>query len=357
MNTYKRVVKDSLKTLQSSKKVWAFMTIGLLMISSPVFAEAPVYDADAMPPQYEAEPPSNEQADFPMSMADQGDTFVPMRPQNTRPAETAQSAQASAPTPTPAYAPGPTEGLNMDERLKRIEVQINNMQSNEAVARTDSLQTQVQSLREQVDQLTHQLQQLQEQQKGMLASIEQKLAQAATKAPPPAAPPSEANAGKPKVAAQKPAVLKLFGKSESETNADKSAAQQPNVAEEQQIYQTAYTLIKNKKYNEAVTVLKNMLQKYPSGQFASNAHYWLGELYGLLGNNDQALNEFDTVIKNYPESPRISDAQLKVGLIYAAEFKWPEAKLAFKRVINHYPGTTSSRLAQEQLKQIKQAGH
>ena len=134
-------------------------------------------------------------------------------------------------------------------------------------------------------------------------------------------------------------------------------ADQPNVAEEQQIYQTAYDLIKAKKYNEAVKTLQGMLQKYPSGQFASNAHYWLGELYGLMGKNDQALTEFSSVVQNYPQSPRVSDAQLKVGLIYATQMKWPDAKSAFKKVINHYPGTTSSRLAAEQLKQIKQAGH
>jgi len=132
---------------------------------------------------------------------------------------------------------------------------------------------------------------------------------------------------------------------------------QPNVAEEQQIYQTAYNLIKLKKYGEAVNTLQSMLKRYPSGQFASNAHYWLGELYGVMGKNDQALSEFATVVKTYPDSPRVSDAQLKVGLIYATQLKWSDAKLAFKTVINRYPGTTSSRLAAEQIKQIKQAGH
>ena len=139
--------------------------------------------------------------------------------------------------------------------------------------------------------------------------------------------------------------------------AAKSTDNQPNVAEEQQIYQTAYSLIKAKKYNDAVDALQKMLKKYPSGQFASNAHYWLGELYGLMGKNDQALAEFGTVVKTYPDSPRVSDAQLKLGLIYASQTKWSDAKTAFKRVINHYPGTASSRLASEQLKQIKQAGH
>jgi tol-pal system protein YbgF len=136
-----------------------------------------------------------------------------------------------------------------------------------------------------------------------------------------------------------------------------STENQPNVAEEQQIYQTAYDLIKAKKYNEAVVALKKMLQKYPSGQFAANAHYWLGELYGLLNKNDLSAEEFSIVVRDYPDSPKISDAQLKVGLIYAGQFKWSDAKGAFKKVINRYPGTASAHLAAEQLKQIKLAGH
>ena len=116
-------------------------------------------------------------------------------------------------------------------------------------------------------------------------------------------------------------------------------------------------MIKAKKYNEAVSALQNMLKKYPSGQFASNAHYWLGELYGLVGKHDQALTEFETVVTKFPDSPRVSDAQLKIGLIYATQSKWSDAKSSFKKVINRYPGTASARLASEQLKQIKQAGH
>jgi TolA-binding protein len=48
---------------------------------------------------------------------------------------------------------------------------------------------------------------------------------------------------------------------------------------------------------------------------------------------------------------------LKLGLILAGQFKWTDAKSTFKKVINHYPGTASARLAAEQLRQIKEAGH
>jgi tol-pal system protein YbgF len=134
-----------------------------------------------------------------------------------------------------------------------------------------------------------------------------------------------------------------------------ASADQPDVAEEQQIYQTAYDLIKAKKYNEAVTTLQKMLKKYPAGQFAANAHYWLGELYGLLNKDSESADEFETVVKNYPDSSKVADAQLKLGLIYAGQFKWPDAKAAFKKVVSRYPGTASARLASEQLKQLKQA--
>lgn len=339
--------KFHLGSLKASiKGLCAALSVGLLTISLPVFAEAPVYDADAMPQQLESD--AGDQADAAPPTSDQDETFVPMRSQPASPVAR-NNTEVISPTP---------ESMTTDERIKRLELQINNMQNNEEIARTESLQTQVQALHEQVDQLTHQMQQLQEQQKGLYADIEKKLAQQPTaKAAPPIATADAATADKAKPAPKATTGINLFGKSNAAPADTAKPENQPNVAEEQQIYQTAYTLIKGKKYNEAVTVLQNMLQKYPSGQFASNAHYWLGELYGLLGKNDQALNEFSTVIKTYPDSPRISDAQLKVGLIYAAQFKWPEAKLAFKRVINHYPGTTSSRLAQEQLKQIKQAGH
>jgi TolA-binding protein len=76
-----------------------------------------------------------------------------------------------------------------------------------------------------------------------------------------------------------------------------------------------------------------------------------------MNKPDLALKEFGTVIDKFPDSPRVSDAQLKVGLLYAAQSQWRDAKSAFKSVINHYPGTASARLASEQLKQIKQAGH
>ena len=250
--------------------------------------------------------------------------------------------------------------MTIEQRMVRMEQQLNNLlQGNDLPARVDSLQSQVQSLRADLEQLTNMVRQVQVQQQVMSTDIEKRMGQpiqTANKATPaPATTPVATAPGTPATkAGPAPQVATAT------TTAPASAPEpnnQPNVAEEQQIYQTAYNLIKSKKYDDAVTTLQSMLKKYPSGQFASNAHYWLGELYGLMAKPELAANEFNAVVNNYADSPRVADAQLKLGLIFASEAKWSDAKAAFRKVINHYPGTASSRLASEQLKQLRHAGH
>ena len=320
------------------------------------FAEdaAPVYDADNYPPQFDTD----------------------------RSADPSVSADSSAvrtqPAPAATYDSSPSQSLSLDQRVARAEHQITNMQQSNSSSKMDSLQNDVQSLRGQVESLTHQLQQMQTQQRSALSDLDKRLSKQPASAPtklaeadpePSADPAMDSNAGssQPKmvpdeaIVPRKPLAAKPVSKTVEAVAAKPASAKatdtQPNVAEEQQIYQTAYNLIKAKKYNEAVAALQKMLQKYPSGQFAANAHYWLGELYGLMGNNAQSGVEFGAVVKNYPDSPKVSDAQLKLGLIYSAAFKWPDAKSAFKKVVSRYPGTASARLAAEQLKQLKEAGH
>jgi len=319
-------------------------------LSAVAFAEsAPVYDVDNMPQQFEsnsdtsADMPSDNGQDLPPPPSpDQESTFAPLTSQTSPSSNASRTQDISRLTP--------------DQRLHRLEQQINNMQNNDAAQRMDSLQNQVQLLRGQVEQLTHQLQLVQNQQKTVALQVAKAgktpdisdVSKKANDDAPDTNPADVATVDKEKADAAKQAKI--------DAN-DKSTGNQPNVAEEQQIYQTAYNLIKAKKYDDAVNTLKNMLKKYPSGQFASNAHYWLGELYGLMGKNDQALTEFNTIINSYQSSPRLSDAQLKIGLIFASQSKWSDAKAAFKKVINHYPGTASARLAAEHLKQIRQAGN
>ena len=350
-------IRRSDMTIKYFKRV--LMVAVLSSIALTAFAEdAPVFDADNYPPQFD------EQADASAKSTAQSSSAE---------TQAANADDQSAPSQSTYQA-----ALTPEQRVAKLEQQINNLQHSDSATKMGVLQTEVQSLRGEVENLTHQLQQMQTQQRTMYSDLDKRIAkqpqgdslQASVS---PEVSETIATAKpivKPRTAAAKPrvttppalvptvpdGVIPAAAAAPATVVADKGTSQ-PNVAEEQQIYQTAYDLIKAKKYNEAATTLQNMLKKYPSGQFAANAHYWLGELYGLMGKNDQAVLEFNNVVKNYPDSPKLADAQLKLGLLFAAQFKWTDAKTSFKKVINHYPGTSSAHLAAEQLKQIKQAGH
>lgn len=326
----------------------ALLTAPVLIGAVSAFAEAPVYDVDAVQEQYDS---SDDGQDVPPPPPESG--FVP--------AQTMGQGDSLPPSP-----PKP-RSENVNAKIKSLEQEVKTLRGSEANARAESLQNEVQSLRNQVEQLTHQLDNMKGrtgsepmQQDGLIADGSDVPDDDNT---PPPAKPEKVKATAAKATAKAGAIAsetKPVDAPATTTVASKEASDasgQPNVAEEQQIYQNAYDLIKAKKYSEAADILQGMLKKYPSGQFAANAHYWLGELYVLMDKNGQALKEFNAVVENYPRSPRVSDAQLKVGIIYAAQANWTDAKSSFNKVINHYPGTASSRVASEQLKQIKQAGH
>ncbi len=324
-----------------------------VLLSSTAFVYAddavPVYDVDSMPSQFDGQ-------------ADSGSTSSAAMPRASSPAQV-QSEQT--------YVSSAPSSLSNDQRLTQVEQQVNNMLHSNSTTRVEELQAEVQTLRGQVESLTHQVQQQQTQLRATYTDLDKRISkqQQAVATNTKVSPVAEGDtaltdtnsAAKPVTQHNKVLATTTTQKlSHASANAKSDAAAatvQPNVAEEQQTYQVAYDLIKEKKYNEAIVALQKMLVKYPSGQFAANAHYWLGELYSLTNKNDLAATEFATIVSDFSDSPKVSNAQFKLGMLYSTQSKWPDAKLAFKKVISKYPDTAPARLASEQLKQMKQLGH
>jgi len=312
--------------------------LAVLMVLSvgalSVFADdAPVYDVDNYPPAF-----GGQRLD---------ESFVP---DNTG---TKFSADGDITDNGFHARPEPVRTLTQEQRIALLEQKLKNMQQSNSFKRSQELQTEVQTLRGQVEELSHKLAKSESQQKTMYLDLDTRLQKfGGTKKADIEVTPS----------IKKPSVKTAAKKNnEAKINAatqDKIAkSDRLDIEEEQKIYQKAYDLIKAKKYSAAISTLKDMLDKYPSGQTAANAHYWLGELYGLVNQNDKSAKEFSTVIKQYPKSQKAPDAQLKLGLIYVSGLKWKEAKKEFKQVVKQYPGTSTARLATDQLKQISKAGH
>lgn len=83
-----------------------------------------------------------------------------------------------------------------------------------------------------------------------------------------------------------------------------------------EVYAAAYDLLRQRQYDAAVTALKDYLTRFPSGAYAGNSFYWLGEIYLLKEDLPQARDWFDKLLTNFPNDRKVADAKFKLGKVY-----------------------------------------
>lgn len=122
-----------------------------------------------------------------------------------------------------------------------------------------------------------------------------------------------------------------------------------NDPDEEAAYLTTFDLLKNGKYDDAITGFKAHLQKYPQGQYADNAAYWLGEASYVKRDYKSAAEAFNRVATQHPQSPRAPDAMFKLALTQQELKQDAEARTTLEQVISRYPNSNAARLAQQRL--------
>lgn len=123
---------------------------------------------------------------------------------------------------------------------------------------------------------------------------------------------------------------------------------------ERDAYSTAFSLLKDRKYDEAKDAFNDLLRRYPQGEFTDNGRYWLGETYYVQRNYPAALAEFDRLVQLNPNSPKAPAAMLKIGYIQYDQQAFDQAKVSLEQVVQRYPNSTEARLAKSRLERIGQ---
>ena len=81
-------------------------------------------------------------------------------------------------------------------------------------------------------------------------------------------------------------------------------------------YKAAYGLLRQSQVDASQAAFKEYLKKYPSGDFAGNSCYWLGEIFLLKNQLPQAREWFAKLIEGFPNSNKTQDAKFKLGKVY-----------------------------------------
>jgi tol-pal system protein YbgF len=243
----------------------------------------------------------------------------------------------------------------LDERVAKLEKRLSGEAVLEMSNRLDQLQADVQRLQGTVEELTHELETVKKQQKDLYTDLDQRLS-GANPAQPPAQPdagtePPSAEPAPPPVAPPPP--TPLVGMPPPRPPVADAAA---DSAARKSAYDKGFNLLKDSKYPEAVKEFKKFLGSYPSGEYADNAQYWMGEAYYVMRDFPSSREAFRKVIKDFPQSPKAADAQLKLGYIEYDTNQWANSRSLLNDVVKNYPGSNAAQLASKRLAKMKQEG-
>lgn len=117
-------------------------------------------------------------------------------------------------------------------------------------------------------------------------------------------------------------------------------------------YQEALRTYDKRAYPEALKLFSDLLEKFPQGDYADRANYWIGECYYASAEYAKAVVAFTKVV-DVQNSSKSDDAQLKLGLSYLRLGKSDLAGAEFKRLISRFPASEYVPRAQKYLAELR----
>lgn len=121
---------------------------------------------------------------------------------------------------------------------------------------------------------------------------------------------------------------------------------------EYEIYQNGLRVFNNRNYDRAIEIFTDLLKQYPSGKYADNSNFWIGESYYAKEDFSSAVSSFEKVF-TFKGSSKGDDAQFKIGLSYLKMGEAQKAKNALKKLIDRYPASEYTQRSKKYLSEIK----
>jgi tol-pal system protein YbgF len=105
-------------------------------------------------------------------------------------------------------------------------------------------------------------------------------------------------------------------------------------------YDRAMGLLRDGRYDEAETTLREFLARSPGSRMAPNAQYWLGEVYWQRNQFDKAAIAFSDAYRKYPNGAKAPDALMKSAIALGNVGRRDDACAAFREFGQRFPGAT-----------------
>jgi len=217
-------------------------------------------------------------------------------------------------------------------------------------ARLDTMSTQIQGISDNLQETLARMGKLNQQLADAQNAIQGIDAKLASNAPPPpaAAPPIAGATGAPG-ASSAPAGLPPA----SGTSPAAAGSLPPGSAPSADLlYSNGLRDLNGKKYDLAAQEFSDYLKYYGATDLASNAQFYLGEIFFAQQQYDQAIDAYGKVIDNYPKSFKLAPSHLKRALALISLGEKTSGVSELRMVVKTYPGTDEERRAKAKLQEL-----
>ncbi|MFQ5470418.1 MAG: tol-pal system protein YbgF [Gammaproteobacteria bacterium] len=247
--------------------------------------------------------------------------------------------------------PSGSISLPIEARVTRLERLMEGQALVDMMMRLESLQREVQELRGELESQAHNIDGIKKRQRDLYLDIDRRLQQAEKSGMPvPGEMPGTPNAASPTLPTDGLPSSSSTGTAPGQTGAP------VNPLEEQNAYESALNILQSGRFDEGIKEFQNYLARYPEGDYAGNAHFWLGQANFITRRYPAAIEHFNVVITSHPNSAKIPESMQKIGFCFYELKKWQKAKEVLSDVVTKYPKTTAAKLAQDRLHRMKLEG-
>jgi tol-pal system protein YbgF len=120
----------------------------------------------------------------------------------------------------------------------------------------------------------------------------------------------------------------------------------------EQLFAAAYGDYSRGNYELAFSEFKQYVETYPGSELADNAQYWIGEILYEQKKLPEAASEYERVAIVSPNGDKTPVALYKRGLVLLEMGNKDQAVIQFQSVLKNYPKSSEGNLAMGQIQQL-----
>ena len=206
----------------------------------------------------------------------------------------------------------------------------------ELLLQIEQLRQETQALRGLMEELSYQLGQMSADQKTRYLDLDQRLGEL--------------------VRIQKESVVQaptgsssVIANATEDANAPSAAVDPVSQISDQDAYNAAFQLIRERKFEDALSALDTFIQTYPDSELLLDARFWRGQVFDVLGRDEEAIETFKDLTLIAPDYRRILQVKVKLGKLLIKNQDVMNGRKILQEVITQAPESVEAGLASREL--------